>query len=188
MGSKSRISKDSEAATGIEQLVVEVQSTKTSDASLANVNPKALKRKMDLHLIPWLCFVFFLSFLDRSSIGNAKVRIINISLNHLSSESHSYMGWKKIYTLQIANISQPWQYFSFVSFLSYPCNVAKSLFAIAYWAFEVLSLPNPDLLRLLLTFGRNRSPAIFFWRDFVRLSGFRYALYSGESAWYGLFT
>lgn len=37
------------------------------------VDPKALLRKMDLRFIPWLSFLYFLSFLDRTSIGNAKV-------------------------------------------------------------------------------------------------------------------
>lgn len=42
---------------------------------LETVNEKALLRKMDWHLIPWLTFLFVLSFLDRSSIGNARVSV-----------------------------------------------------------------------------------------------------------------
>ena len=32
-----------------------------------------LLRKLDLWLVPWLSFLYLLSFLDRTSIGNAKV-------------------------------------------------------------------------------------------------------------------
>lgn len=34
---------------------------------------KKLLRKIDLHLIPWLSFLYLISFLDRTNIGNAKV-------------------------------------------------------------------------------------------------------------------
>jgi len=39
------------------------------------VEKKALLRKMDLRFIPWLSLLYLLSFLDRSSIGNAKVSL-----------------------------------------------------------------------------------------------------------------
>jgi len=39
------------------------------------VDEGALLRKMDLQFIPWLSFLYFLSFLDRTSIGNAKVSV-----------------------------------------------------------------------------------------------------------------
>ena len=38
-----------------------------------NVDERALLMKMDLQFIPWLSFLYFLSFLDRTSIGNARV-------------------------------------------------------------------------------------------------------------------
>jgi sugar phosphate permease len=34
---------------------------------------KKLLRKLDLQLIPWLSFLYLISFLDRTNIGNAKV-------------------------------------------------------------------------------------------------------------------
>ncbi|KAF8167777.1 major facilitator superfamily domain-containing protein [Crassisporium funariophilum] len=37
------------------------------------VNEKKLLRKIDLHVIPWLALLYLLSFLDRGSIGNAKL-------------------------------------------------------------------------------------------------------------------
>lgn len=37
------------------------------------IDEKKLIRKLDWALIPWLSFLYLLSFLDRTSIGNAKV-------------------------------------------------------------------------------------------------------------------
>jgi MFS family permease len=52
---------------------------------LANIaNPaqdKALVRKMDLWLIPWLSLLYLLSFLDRTNIGNARVANMEKSLH-----------------------------------------------------------------------------------------------------------
>ncbi|EPT03013.1 hypothetical protein FOMPIDRAFT_126735 [Fomitopsis schrenkii] len=40
---------------------------------VSGVNEKKLQRKIDWQLIPWLSFLFLLSFLDRTSVGNAKL-------------------------------------------------------------------------------------------------------------------
>lgn len=40
---------------------------------VSGVDERKLLRKMDLWLIPWLSVLYLLSFLDRTSIGNAKV-------------------------------------------------------------------------------------------------------------------
>ncbi|CAE7209125.1 unnamed protein product [Rhizoctonia solani] len=53
----------------------------TSDSSVVgenlsnteNVEDRALMRKVDLHLLPILTFLYLLSFLDRANIGNAKL-------------------------------------------------------------------------------------------------------------------
>ena len=45
------------------------------------VDEQKLVRKIDVRLIPWLWLLYLLSFLDRTSIGNAKV----CSYNFLSS-------------------------------------------------------------------------------------------------------
>ena len=39
----------------------------------ADVDEKKLMRKVDFRLIPWLCVLYLLSFLDRSAIGNARL-------------------------------------------------------------------------------------------------------------------
>ena len=40
---------------------------------VSGVDEAKLVRKIDWRLIPWLSFLYFLSFLDRASIGNARV-------------------------------------------------------------------------------------------------------------------
>ena len=40
---------------------------------VSQLDERKLVRKIDLHLIPWLSLLYLLSFLDRTSIGNAKV-------------------------------------------------------------------------------------------------------------------
>lgn len=39
------------------------------DVDVSGVDEKKLMRKIDLALIPWLSFLYLLSFLDRTSIG-----------------------------------------------------------------------------------------------------------------------
>ncbi|KAK2462729.1 hypothetical protein APHAL10511_005247 [Amanita phalloides] len=51
------------------------------DVDVSGVDEHKLMRKVDLALIPWLSFLYLLSFLDRTSIGNAK-------LYHLTTDLH----------------------------------------------------------------------------------------------------
>ena len=50
--------------------------TTVYDASVdvSDVDEEKLVRKIDWRLLPWLSLLYLLSFLDRTSIGNAKVR------------------------------------------------------------------------------------------------------------------
>lgn len=41
---------------------------------VSGIDEKKLIRKLDWYLVPWLSLLYLLSFLDRTSIGNAKVR------------------------------------------------------------------------------------------------------------------
>ncbi|KAK0202557.1 major facilitator superfamily domain-containing protein [Desarmillaria ectypa] len=47
----------------------------------SSVDERKLLRKIDIALVPWLSFLYLLSFLDRTSIGNAK-------LYHLEADLH----------------------------------------------------------------------------------------------------
>lgn len=42
--------------------------------------------KLDLRLIPWLCFLYLISFLDRTNIGNAKIQGLQQDLKMTDSE------------------------------------------------------------------------------------------------------
>ncbi len=44
-----------------------------AELEVSKIDERKLVRKIDLHLIPWLSLLYLLSFLDRTSIGNAKV-------------------------------------------------------------------------------------------------------------------
>lgn len=43
------------------------------DVDASGVDERKLIRRVDMRLIPWLSLLYLLSFLDRTSIGNAKV-------------------------------------------------------------------------------------------------------------------
>lgn len=45
----------------------------SQDVDVSDIDEKRLMRKVDLHVVPWLSFLYLLSFLDRGTIGNAKV-------------------------------------------------------------------------------------------------------------------
>jgi hypothetical protein len=49
------------------------EKVKASQEDISLVDERKLVRKIDLYLIPWLSLLYLLSFLDRTSIGNAKV-------------------------------------------------------------------------------------------------------------------
>ncbi|MCJ1278900.1 hypothetical protein MMC21_006721 [Puttea exsequens] len=55
------------------------------DAGLSEAERAAIDRKLlwklDLRLIPWLCLLYLISFLDRTNIGNAKLDHLNESLH-----------------------------------------------------------------------------------------------------------
>lgn len=57
----------------------------------SGIDEKKLMRRIDLHIIPWLAVLYLLNFLDRGSIGNARVCIttgfrsllVDLALNQL---------------------------------------------------------------------------------------------------------
>ncbi len=55
------------------EAVVEEEDKGIVEIDTSHIDEKKLIRKLDLALIPWLSFLYFLAFLDRTSIGNAKV-------------------------------------------------------------------------------------------------------------------
>ncbi|KAF8916076.1 MFS general substrate transporter [Mucidula mucida] len=61
-----------EKATGSIQ-VIENSKVYNADVDVSSVDEQKLLRKIDIALIPWLSLLYLLSFLDRTSIGNAKL-------------------------------------------------------------------------------------------------------------------
>jgi len=53
----------------------------------SGVDERKLIRKIDMALIPWLSFLYLLSFLDRTSIGNAKLYDLAVDL-HMSDTQY----------------------------------------------------------------------------------------------------
>lgn len=68
----------------------------------ANIDEKKLVRKIDFVLIPWLSFLYLVAFLDRTSIGNAKVSVLLELFGHANT-IYSYTIWKPISIYQTPN-------------------------------------------------------------------------------------
>ena len=63
---------------------------------------KKLMRRVDLWLIPWLCLLYLLSFLDRTNIGNARLADIE---EDLGMEGHDYNNTLTIFVGFSVNIT-----------------------------------------------------------------------------------
>jgi len=61
---------------------------------------KKLMHKVDRWLIPWMCLLYLLSFLDRTNIGNARVAGIE---EDLGMEGHDYNNTLTIFVSQEQN-------------------------------------------------------------------------------------
>ncbi|EIM86762.1 MFS general substrate transporter [Stereum hirsutum FP-91666 SS1] len=57
------------------------------DIDTSGVNERKLLRKVDMRLIPWLSLLYLLSFLDRTSIGNAKLYGLETDL-HITDKQY----------------------------------------------------------------------------------------------------
>lgn len=49
------------------------------EVDISAIDPQKLKRKIDVQLLPWLTLLYLMNFLDRGSIGNARVCTFCIS-------------------------------------------------------------------------------------------------------------
>lgn len=68
MSTPDRKDKDIERREEKEQVIVY-----NAQVDVSGVDEAKLVRKIDWRLLPWLSLLYLLSFLDRTSIGNAKV-------------------------------------------------------------------------------------------------------------------
>ncbi|KAF7301835.1 MFS domain-containing protein [Mycena indigotica] len=81
---------DSESVRALEEKTSSFQSdlrpVYNSEVDTSGVDEKKLIRKIDFALIPWFSLLFMLSFLDRTSIGNAKLYHMEADLNITDSQ------------------------------------------------------------------------------------------------------
>ena len=81
----------------------------------STIDEKKLVRKIDWVLIPWLSFLYLVAFLDRSSIGNAKVRrlVLLCMFCIIADVTRSCITWKPTCTLRTLSTLSACQYSSF---------------------------------------------------------------------------
>ncbi|OAP62488.1 hypothetical protein AYL99_04693 [Fonsecaea erecta] len=69
---------------------VAVAAVPDPDEGLSEEERKRIDRKLlwklDIQLIPWLCLLYLISFLDRTNIGNAKIDGLQEDLNLTNNE------------------------------------------------------------------------------------------------------
>jgi MFS family permease len=56
-------------------------------AATYGINERSLLRKLDLHLLPGVCILYLLSFLDRSNVANAKLDGLDSDL-HMTGDQY----------------------------------------------------------------------------------------------------
>lgn len=61
---------------------------------------RALTRKFDTHLVPWLFGLWLLAFIDRSNIGNARIDGLSTDLG-LTGDKFNIVGLSSGLTLEI---------------------------------------------------------------------------------------
>jgi hypothetical protein len=87
------------------------------EVDISAIDPHKLKRKIDVQLLPWLTLLYLMNFLDRGSIGNARVCTLCIctllAFPHGFFIPHSCIRCKRVSTSQITNFFWCSQYFSF---------------------------------------------------------------------------
>lgn len=114
---KGRVNEVERAVSGDEQARKQPYN---AHIDVSGVDEKKLLRKLDLWLVPWLSFLYLLSFLDRTSIGNAKVSLRGYQ--HNSPLIHP----SQLYGLETDLGINDTQY-----------NIALTIFFFSYAIFEV---------------------------------------------------
>jgi hypothetical protein len=82
-------SKSVSSSLGVEELELDA-SGQDVHLYIDPATERKLVRKLDWRLIPWLCLLYLISFLDRTNIGNAKIQGIFI----ISNPSDKHRTWK----------------------------------------------------------------------------------------------
>jgi len=62
------------------------------DPELSSINEKALIRKIDYRLVPWLALLYLLSFLDRTNIGNANLFGLSVDIGLTTTQYNTCLA------------------------------------------------------------------------------------------------
>lgn len=102
-GSRIDSEKHEAATTEIE----DARSDGTKNAANLTVNEKRLLRRIDYLIVPWMTLLYLLSFMDRGSIGNAKVSsaTVNLGRNFDRPCAVSCIIWKATFISATDNTS-----------------------------------------------------------------------------------
>jgi hypothetical protein len=63
----------SQATVQLQEVPLHAPDLYCPEVDISAIDPHKLKRKTDVRLIPWLTLLYLMNFLDRGSIGNARV-------------------------------------------------------------------------------------------------------------------
>jgi MFS family permease len=79
-------SEETSKAEDIDAIAASPSPDNSSGEDLSHINERALVRKLDYKLLPALTFLYLLSFLDRSNVGNARLEGLTEDLNMSGDE------------------------------------------------------------------------------------------------------
>ena len=116
-----------EGTAGESEDPLRINTTYRPDVDTSSINEKKLLRKLDWALVPWLSFLYLLSFLDRTSIGNARVSVPTLCVINQPSFSRQCLS------LQLYNL-EPDLHITDTQY-----NLALTIFFFSYSVFEVPS-------------------------------------------------
>ncbi|KAH9968843.1 major facilitator superfamily domain-containing protein [Russula dissimulans] len=80
-------SKDESIEVQLKELSSPTHDLSHLEVDISAVDPRKLKRKIDFRLLPWLTLLYLLCFLDRGSIGNARLYDMQQSL-HITDKQY----------------------------------------------------------------------------------------------------
>jgi hypothetical protein len=72
-GVKDQVKDEGPITVQVEDVPSLTPSLYRPDVDTSAVDPVKLKRKIDFRLLPWLTLLYLMNYLDRGSIGNARV-------------------------------------------------------------------------------------------------------------------
>ena len=88
-----------------EKIAITPDSSSELDPASYGITEKALLRKLDRHLLPGVCILYLLSFLDRSNVANAKLDGLTKDL-HMTNDQ--YLTGLTVFFIGYILFEVPW--------------------------------------------------------------------------------